>query len=294
VALFTRRTEEEKALASARSDLATAQKKRATLAAREDAAATSTDKYALWCSERDATDNDIARLTKLVAARENSLQEAARAAAEAEARQKVEACRAENALVTERFRTDGVKFITELLKLTRDAAAAAAEAQRLNASLPPGVEPIKIGDFAARDLPTVLREVIATEDQLLWVNASGVPVGDQDAVVEGEDGTGTLQINRATQIICTKRKFRSTTFRPAFTPDPAGFFFSQLRLPFPDRPGVAFDGAYMTLQTVAAIDVEPPPAPKLAPPSIRTELVPLDPWPPAGAVHGEASRNVVA
>ena len=64
MALFGKKSDEEKALASARADLTAAQKKRATLAAREDAAATSADKYSLWRNECDAIDIDIARLTE--------------------------------------------------------------------------------------------------------------------------------------------------------------------------------------------------------------------------------------
>lgn len=288
---FNRAAEDGKALAASRADLASAQKKRAALAAREGAAAATEDRYALWCTERDAADKEIERLTKLVAARENAIQEAARAAADAEARRQVERCRADNAAIEERYRTEVPSLICGLLTFARDAAAAAAEAHRLNAMLPPGVETIAVGDIAARDLAPVPREDIATEIQELWVNSQGIPVGDQDAVVETNDGAGMLQVNRSMQIVCTKRRFRSTTFRPAFTPNMAGYFFSGLRLPFHDRPGAMFDGSLMTLDQVAVLNVEPPPQPKRPSMPIRTELIPVDAWPPAG-VRTEADRNL--
>jgi len=144
----------------------------------------------------------------------------------------------------------------------------------------------------ARELPRIDREEIATEIQELWVNVNGVPVGDQDAVVEGEDGRGSLQVNRTTHMFCTKRKFRSTTFRPAFVADHPGYFFSALRLPFVDRPGLAFDGSTLPLQSVATMAVELPPPPKQFFLPARTELVPIDPiWSPPADAPGEAERG---
>jgi len=290
VALFNRKqTEDEKLLATARADLAAAQRKRATLAAREDTAAASADKYALWCTERDATDADIARLTVLVSAREKAMQEAAQAAAEAAQCDAIEACRAVNTAIKER-RAEVEKMVTGLITFARDAAAAAIEANRLNQALPAGVAPIVIGDLAMRDLPVLPREELASAEIELWVNPAGDVIGDQDNVAEHEDGTGTLQISRSTKIICRKRKFRRTSFYPAFTPNAAGYFFQQLRLPFADRPGLAFDGSAMPLQYVAAINVGPLPPPNETSRPIRTELVPLEPWPPAGVVT-EADQN---
>jgi hypothetical protein len=293
MALFRKGTEEEKALAAARGDLAAAQKKLDTILGRQDAADQSQDKWDQWTAARDAATSDVTRLTALVSRLEATAEVARREAETAALLKQIETCRAANTAIASRLKDEGARAIFALMTLARDAAAAAAEAHRLNIALPDGVQPITIGAFAARDLPRLPRDVIAAEDQLLWVNASGVPVGDQDAVVEGGDGTGTLQINRATAMTCTKRKFRSTKFRPAFIADQAGYFFSALRLPFPDRPGVAFDGSTMVLQHVAALDVEPPPPPQLHYLPIRTELVPVDPWPPAGVLT-EGDRAVTA
>jgi hypothetical protein len=290
VALFQKKSEDERSLVSARADLTAAQKKRAILAASESAAAVSADKYEMWCAERDAADIDVNRLTKRVAALEAAIAETARTAAEAEIRRQIDICRAANTAIASRLKDEGARAILTLKTLARDAAAAAAEAQRLNAILPPGIDPIAIGDFMARDLPRLPREEIATEIQHLWVNSHGVPVGDQDAVVQGKDGKGSLQVNRTTHMFCTKRKFRSTTFRPAFVANHPGHFFAALRLPFPDRPGLAFDGSATVLQQVATLDVDLPPPPKQVFMPARTELVPIDPWPPVGVVT-EAERG---
>lgn len=279
MALFAKKTEEDRQLASACRDLEAAQRKLSVLLAREDAAAASQDRWGQWIVEREAATAEVARLTALVKHLQAATETVRREAETAAIRKKVEACRATNAAVAERLRIEGPQFTRGLLALARDAAAAAAEAQRLNLMLPSGVEPIAIGDFAARDLPILPREDLATGEEELWVNGNGDPVGDQDAVTQEEDGTGTLQISRSTKVVCRKRRFRRTTFHPSFAPDPAGYFFSLLRLPFPDRPGLAFDGARMVLEHVAEINLDPPATSTPTSRPIRAELVPLEPWP---------------
>jgi hypothetical protein len=292
VAIFAKKaTEDEKLLASAHADLAAAEKKLATLLSREGAAAKSADRYTIWSTERDAAEGDVRRLTKLVAALEAAVHDAARAAAEADARQKIEACRALNNSIAERLRDEGARAISTLMTLARDAAAATVEANRLNAQLPPGVTAIAIGDLLARELPRLPRKDIATEELALWVSAStGSLIGNQDSVTDNKDGTGFVQVNRSIQIACVRRRYASTKFHPALVFDHPGHFFAALRLPFLDRPGVMFDGAYAPLEQAAKMPVDLPAPPKASSRIVQTELVPLDPWPPAG-VATEADRN---
>jgi hypothetical protein len=293
VALFAKRTEDEKLLASARGDLAAAQKKLATVLSREEAAAASEDRWAQWVAERGTAEAEVHRLTKLVAGRESAVQEAARAAKEAEARREIDTCRAANLAIADRIRGDGARLVGDLLALARDGAAAADEANRLNAQLPAGVDPIAIGDFAARDLPQLPREVLKAEEQKLWVNiATGEPVGDQDGVVETGDGNGIVEISHSLRIKCVKRRFVVTTFHPVTTSDHPNYFFALLRLPFVDRPGLAFDGSQVLVDDVAKMSAELPPLPKVSR-QVRLELKPVDAWPPAGVVT-EAESGVVA
>ena len=56
MALSAKKTEGEKLLASARADFTAAQKKLATVLSREDAAASSVDRWAQWTAERDAAE----------------------------------------------------------------------------------------------------------------------------------------------------------------------------------------------------------------------------------------------
>jgi ubiquinone biosynthesis protein UbiJ len=76
VALFSKK--EEDRLVAARGDLDAAQRKLATLLARENVAATSADRWSQWTAECDATAAEVARLTALVSKLEADA-EAARA-----------------------------------------------------------------------------------------------------------------------------------------------------------------------------------------------------------------------
>ena len=284
-------SEEEKQLAAARSELAAAQKKHATTLSREGAAAKSADRYAMWTSECAGAEAEVRRLTKLVAALEVSIQEAAQAAADAAKR--LEACRAANQAAAQRLRTDGARLMSEILTLTREVATAAMEAERLNGDLPNGVPSIPIADYAARDTLVRPREHIETKEQILWVHSlTGELIGDQNSVTDNKDGTGTVQVNRSTAITCIWRRYAATTYYPSHAADHPGHFFSNLRLPFVDRPGLLFDGSRVLIDDVAQMSVEPPQLPKFSR-QVRLELKPLDPWVPMGGL-GEAGRAVVS
>ncbi|MDA9510923.1 hypothetical protein XI09_40970 [Bradyrhizobium sp. CCBAU 11386] len=294
MALFNKR-EEDKRLTSARSDLDAAQRKLSTLLARESVASASADRWAQWTAERDAAQAELARCSARVGHLEAAAEAAKREAENAEILRQVEACRAKNAAVKDRIGTDGRALITGLMALARDAAEATLEAQRLNAILPPGVPPIEIGDYAARDTLSEPRRDIATTEQILWVDAAGSPIGDPDSVVANKDGeTGYVAINRSMRLTCYKRRFRSTTYHPPLALDHPGHFFQSIRLPFVDRPGTAFDGTYALIETVAAMPIELPPLPKPSTRPLMVELTPIDPWPPAGMAPTEASWNIDA
>lgn len=286
---------DDKRITSARNDLETAYRKLSALLAREGVASASADRWAQWETERDAAQAEVARCGARVQHLEAAAEATKREAEFAEISKQAEVCRAENVAIKDRFRTEGAKLTTGLMLLARDAAAATLEAQRLNAILPPGVAPIEIGDFAARDTLCLPRHDIATTEQVLWVTASGDPVGDQASVVTNrDDDTGYVAINRSMGFACFKRKFRSTTYHPALAADHPNFFFKLLRLPFVDRPGAVFDGAFELAENVAVMPVEPPPLPKPSTRPVMVELTPLDPWPPAGIAPTEASRNIDA
>ncbi|WP_176422254.1 hypothetical protein [Bradyrhizobium sp. 2S1] len=214
MALFSKRSEEEKRAASARGNLEAAQKKLASLLARESIAATSDDRWAQWTAERDAALAEVTRCTARLGHLEAAAEAAKRQAEITEITKRVEACRAMNAAIAVRMRGDGARLLAELTTLARDTTAATLDAQRLNAILPPGVDPIEVRDFAARELPRLPREDIATTEQVLWVNAAGNLIGSQDDVVADQGGdTGHIAVNSLMRIECFKRRFRSTTFR---------------------------------------------------------------------------------
>lgn len=287
-ALFNKR-EEDKRLTSARNDLDAAQRKLSTLLARESLASASSDRWAVWTTERDAAQAEVARCGARLQHLEAAAEAAKREAETAEILKQVDACRAQNATIKDRIGTEGAALVAGLMVLARDTAAASLEAQRLNAILPPGVAPIEIGEFAARDTLCLPRRDIATTEQELWVTASGDPVGDQASVVADGD-TGYIAMNRSMRFTCFKRKFRSTTYHPSHGADHPGFFFQSLRLPFVDRPGTFFDGTYALAETVATMPVEQPPLPKRSTRPVLVELTPLEPWPPTG-MRTEADRN---
>ncbi len=291
MALLPKRSEEEKRAASARGDLEAAQKKLASLLARESVAAASADRWAQWTAERDAVSAEVERCTVRLGHLEAAVDAAKHEADIAEKTKRVEACRAAQDALKIRLRDDGARMLTGLATLARDTAAATLEAQRLNAILPPGVAPIEIADFSLRELPRLPREDIATTEQVLWVNAAGNLIGSQEDVVADQGGdTGYIAINKVMRIECFKRRFRSTTYHPAFTADHPNHFFSLLRLPFVDRPGVAFDGSLMTAEATAVMSVELPTLPKPSSRSVMVELTPIEPWTPAG-VATAADRN---
>jgi len=113
------------------------------------------------------------------------------------------------------MRTDGPRLLREFLTLARDDAAATVKANRLNAQLPPGVAPIVVVGVRMRNLPQEPRKVISEQTQELWVDIrSRQPVGDQDSVVEGADGSGVIAIGPSIRAKCVRRRFTVTKFLP--------------------------------------------------------------------------------
>jgi hypothetical protein len=56
--------------------------------------------------------------------------------------------------------------------------------------------------------------------------------------------------------------------------------FALVRLPNFDGPGVAFDGAFVVIEHVAALNLDPPKAEKKSRRPTQTELTPIGPWTP--------------
>jgi hypothetical protein len=290
VALLARKSEEDRKLAAARSDLDAAQRKLSTLLGRENAAATSADRWGQWTAERDVAAAEVARLTALVGQLEADA-EAARAHDDAEALQKrVAAARKHNEALAERIRAEGNRLLIELKTLMRDVAKSTLETIALNESLPESEPKVPIADFLARDTAVFPRVDLKTEDVELWSRAdNGALIGNQDQVTAIDDQTGYIDANNF-RIKCVQRRYRSTTYHPKEALDHPSHLFSQVRLPKFDGPGVSFDGAFMTIEAVAALDVEPPMPVTKQRRSVQTELVAIDQWPAVG-VAAEADKN---
>jgi hypothetical protein len=285
-----RKSEVERRLDGARVDLAAAEAKAKAIAAREEPALADGASYAKWRMERDAAADETQRLTKLIAALEQGA-EAARAHDEAEAlRKRIAAARKDSEALAERIRNEGNRLLIELRTLMRDVAKATIETTALNAMLPAGEPQIPIADFLARDTAVFPRVDLKAEELLLWVRSDhGGLIGNSDDVTAIDETSGYLDAN-GRRFPCVKRRFRSTTYHPAHASDHPGNLHSRVRLPSFDGPGFAFDGSFMTVEAVAAMDVEPGKAAKKPSRPIQTELAALDAWPLPG-LPSEAERN---
>jgi hypothetical protein len=172
----------------------------------------------------------------------------------------------------------------------RDVAKTTTDTMALNANLPDGEPPIGIADFLARDTAVLPRVDLKTDELDLWVlRDSGGLVGNQDAVTAIDDDTGFFSANHM-RFNCAKRRFRSTTFHPAQVSDHPGHLFALVRLPNFDGPGVAFDGAYMTIEQIAALNLDPPKTEKKSRRPVQTELTPINLWPAVGSVAASAVK----
>ncbi len=290
--MFGRKSESEKKLDAAKVDLAAARVKLNAIDAKEVEALGNGATFAAWNQDRNAASAEIDRLERWIAALQAGDEAQKRHSAEEAIRKRIADARKTNEVLTARIRTEGPRLSFELKALMRDVAQATIEATALNANLPDGEMPIAIADLVARDTEVFPRVEIKTEELSLWVmRDSGQLVGNQDAVTAIDDANGHFSANNM-RFNCAKRRFRRTTFHPPQATDHPGHLFSLVRLPNFDRPGVAFDGAFMIIEQVAALNLDPPKSDKKSRRRTETELVPIGEWPaPVSDVSSEEANN---
>lgn len=232
----------EQQLAEAQCALAAADEAVHTLAARESAAAASPTEYAVWRSEHDATQTEVERLTKLITIVEANLDAVRAADGDSSLRKRHAAQRKANGALSKRIRDDLAKANEILFSLMRDVASAAIEDLEINGKLPDDLDPLIGADHLARGKAAVPRKDLRTENLLLWVKSdNGHLIGDQDSVEDSGDGRGVLRTGAGWHP-CRKQFFRSVSFHPAERGEIAQSLFNAIRLPFSDRPGIAWDG----------------------------------------------------
>jgi hypothetical protein len=293
-----RKSDNEKRLVAARGDLDAAIAKLAAIDAGKAAALSDNAAFRKWQSDRSEAAIEVDRLTALVASLQGDA-EAARISDEREAtRRRLAAARKDAGDLAQRIQIDGQRIAAELLQLARDAAQQALEAKALNADLPEGETPIAAADILARDAGAAPRKDLRSREVALWVVAgTGAIVGNQGAVVSKDGVTGQLDDPFSSmRPRCVKRRFREIEYQPHMLSDWPGDFHTLVRLPRLDGPGFLFDGALLTTEAVAAINVDATVKPaKRQPRPVQIELIPVDPvWPPAGIAPGEADRSIVA
>lgn len=281
---FRKPSEADKRIAAVRADLKAARDQLAAIDAAEAEALADSMRFAAWSTKRAAAASEVDRLERLATVTESTAAEATKAEADAATRREIAAARKAANDLAARIRTDGQRIAAELLQLAKDAAQQALDAKRLNENLPDGEALIPAADIVARDFSAEPRKDVRSRDVELWVVADdGRIVGDQAAVTSSDGVTGQLHVSGAGfRWKCVRRKFRETEFHPSTLPDWPGDLFSLVRLPRFDGPGFAFDGAVVTREAVADLDVAAVAAPrKKTPRPVQIELVPVDPtWPP--------------
>lgn len=238
-----KKTEIESRLNEARAMLTSAEEAKQSLAAREGAAvASSSGDYAEWKSEWDANETELDRLRKLVACREGDLAVAAEAEADSNIRKRYDAQIKANASLAKRIRADLTKANDLLLALIRDVSAAAVEDASINDGLPDDLVPLVGAEQLARGKAAMPRKDIGTENLMLWVRSdNGHLIGDQDSVEDQGEGRGVLRTGAGWHV-CRQQLYRSVSFNPAERAEVPQSLFKAVRLPFPDRPGFAWDG----------------------------------------------------
>jgi hypothetical protein len=165
--------------------------------------------------------------------------------------------------------------------LAKDVAASQIETDAVNRALPDGMPPLQDANNMVRACAAIPRQDISEKKLNLWVRATdGGLVGDQDGVVAVDGQTGHLFVNGG-RIDCVKREFRSVKYNPEVRREIAEHFHMLLRLPSATHEGADFDGAFMIAEQIAALDLSPP-KPGKSSRIVQTELVPVEPWPPAG------------
>lgn len=288
-----RKSEVDKRIAAVRADLKAARDQLAAIDAEEAEALADSMRFAAWSTKRAAAASEVDRLERLATVTENSAAEATKSDADAAARREVAAARKAADELADRLRTSGAKIMGELLSLARECARQSLTAKALNERLPDGEAPIPTADILARDLAPEDRKDLRSKTTELWVVADdGRIVGDQAAVNSNDGITGHLQVAGAGfRWRCVRRKFREVEFHPRTLSDWPGDLFSLVRLPRLDGPGLLFDGALMTPEAVADLDVAAVVAPrKKQPRPTHVELVPVDPsWPPPAKEADDAA-----
>ncbi|WFT95066.1 hypothetical protein QA633_43635 [Bradyrhizobium barranii] len=290
---FWKPSEIDKRSAAFQPELAAARRKVSELDAGKAAALADSVAFGKWSAERSAASLEVDRLTGLIETYETDAEAARRADAEAAARRETAAARKAAADLANRIRTDGARIMTELLQLTQDCAKQSLAAKALNSRLPDGEVPVPAADILARDFGAEDRKDLRSRETTLWVVADdGRIVGDQASVNSADGVTGHLHVAGAGfRWKCVRRKFREVEFHPRTLPDWPGGLFQLMRLPRVDGLGYLFDGATMTPEAVADLDVAAVVAPRKKQRPTQIELVPVDPaWPPADVV-GQADRN---
>lgn len=285
-----RKSETEKRLNAARADLSGAQSKLSAIVAGEEKALLADGAvYKAWRADRDAAATDVEHQTQLIAVLEAGAEATRRHDADVALRGRISDARKAADELSARIQSEGRRIAAELRQLMRDAAVSTMNTMELNSILPEGEAPVPVADFLARDTAVLPRVDIRSEEVALWVRRdNGILVGDQDNVQPNDDGTGHFDANGG-RFQCVKRRFRSTTFHPGIAGDHPGHLFARVRLPNFDAPGLSFDGSLMTIEAVAAMEVEPKRPPSGSRRTVETELTPLDPWPLPG-MPSEAER----
>jgi hypothetical protein len=276
------KSENAKKLASARSDLATAQAALSAINAKENDALGTDSAFSAWRDDRAAAVVKVDRLERLIAALIAGGEVQAKFEAEEALNKRIEAARKNNAEVANRIKSEGPRLAAQLLSLARDAARSQIETGMINRELPPGVLPLRDANFLARTMPTVAREDIAEKVLSMWVRKSnGTLIGDQSDVISEDDKSGYIELNRSTRIDCVRRRFRKIDYHPEIVQSVPENFHQFIRLPVFDLPGIGFDGSVLIEEAVAAIDPDALVAPerKQSNRYVQTELVPAEDWP---------------
>ncbi|WP_028346061.1 hypothetical protein [Bradyrhizobium murdochi] len=230
------------AVEQARAALAAIETELAVLEVAKSEAARDQTLFNEWRTKYAAATSERERLVALIEVLEAEAATAEVKAAEDALRRRHADRKVANEKLAQRIRTDIKRANSILLALVRDVADAAAEDARINESLPDDMEPLIPADFIARGCRGLERQELKTTRTWLWVNARGGGlIGDQDSVVDRGNGFGQIGEGPYT-VNCQRSLFVQTEYfpaEPAQRPEPLW----QMRLPRPDGPGWAFDGA---------------------------------------------------
>lgn len=275
-----RKSENEKKLDTAKTDLAAAKAKLVTIDGRKNDALGSGAAFAAWREEQGEVASEADRLEGLTAALIAGGEAQAKFEAEELLKKRVEAARKNNAAIAERLRTEGAKLTAALKELARDVARSQVETAAVNRLLPAGMPHLADANNIGRGRAAIPRENISEKTIDLWCRATdGGLLGDQDAIVPVDSQTGHLFVNNM-RVDCVRREFRSVQYHPEIWSEIPENFHSTLRLPNFDRQGVDFDGQRMVEEHVAALNLDAPKAETKSRRPAQTELIPLEAWAP--------------